>query len=78
MGVLQEWFGIHWWNSREFSLLVVVVVVMLPLVLLKRVGQSILTTTPNMFCFPVLIERKISIRIYLNWVYGKILDTKKS
>ncbi|PON79075.1 Amino acid transporter, transmembrane domain containing protein [Parasponia andersonii] len=37
LGVLQEWFGIHWWNSREFALLVTVIVVMLPLVLLKRV-----------------------------------------
>ncbi|XP_062092406.1 amino acid transporter AVT6C-like [Humulus lupulus] len=37
LGVLREWFGIHWWNSREFSILVVVVFVMLPLVLLRRV-----------------------------------------
>ncbi|PON83235.1 Amino acid transporter, transmembrane domain containing protein [Trema orientale] len=37
LGVLREWFGIHWWNSREFSLLIIVVFVMLPLVLLRRV-----------------------------------------
>ncbi|KAJ0045340.1 hypothetical protein Pint_06620 [Pistacia integerrima] len=37
LGVLQEWFGIHWWNSRAFSLLFIVVFVMLPLVLLRRV-----------------------------------------
>ncbi|KAM6583111.1 hypothetical protein CsatB_010113 [Cannabis sativa] len=37
LGVLREWFGIHWWNSREFSILVIVVFVMLPLVLLRRV-----------------------------------------
>ncbi|KAJ6429330.1 hypothetical protein OIU84_020875 [Salix udensis] len=37
LGVLQEWFGIHWWNSRAFALLVVVVFVMLPLVLFRRV-----------------------------------------
>ncbi|KAF4369189.1 hypothetical protein F8388_023053, partial [Cannabis sativa] len=36
-GVLQEWFGSHWWNSREFALLVTVIVVLFPLVLLKRV-----------------------------------------
>ncbi|KAG5240032.1 amino acid transporter family protein [Salix suchowensis] len=37
LGVLQEWFGIHWWNSRAFALLVVVIFVMLPLVLFRRV-----------------------------------------
>lgn len=39
LGVLQEWFGIHWWNSREFSILFTVVFIMLPLVLLRRVGK---------------------------------------
>ncbi|XP_058787638.1 amino acid transporter AVT6D-like [Vicia villosa] len=37
LGILQEWFGIHWWNSREVALFVTLVVVMLPLVLYKRV-----------------------------------------
>ncbi|KAK0591742.1 hypothetical protein LWI29_007253 [Acer saccharum] len=37
LGVLQEWFGIHWWNSRVFALLFIVVFVMLPLVLCRRV-----------------------------------------
>ncbi|KAJ8764067.1 hypothetical protein K2173_004963 [Erythroxylum novogranatense] len=36
LGVLQEWFGIHWWNSRAFAVLFVVVFVMLPLVLFRR------------------------------------------
>ncbi|KAF9674541.1 hypothetical protein SADUNF_Sadunf10G0137800 [Salix dunnii] len=38
LGVLQEWFGFHWWNSRAFALLFVVILVMLPLVLIRRVG----------------------------------------
>ncbi|KAK3003181.1 hypothetical protein RJ639_018079 [Escallonia herrerae] len=37
LGVLQEWFGIHWWNSRAVALLFIVVFVMLPLVLFRRV-----------------------------------------
>lgn len=37
LGILQQWFGIHWWNSREFALLVTLVCVMLPLVLYRRV-----------------------------------------
>ncbi|KAK3015205.1 hypothetical protein RJ639_005414 [Escallonia herrerae] len=27
LGVLQEWFGIHWWNSRAVALLFIVVVI---------------------------------------------------
>ncbi|MBA0601184.1 hypothetical protein Gorai_004370, partial [Gossypium raimondii] len=37
LGVLQEWFGIHWWNSRAFSILFIVAFVMLPLVSFRRV-----------------------------------------
>ncbi|OMO49997.1 Amino acid transporter, transmembrane [Corchorus capsularis] len=37
LGVLQKWFGIHWWNSRAFALLFVLVFVMLPLVLFRCV-----------------------------------------
>lgn len=38
LGVLQEWFGVHWWNLRAFALLFILVFVMLPLVLFRRVG----------------------------------------
>ncbi|XP_028782289.1 amino acid transporter AVT6D [Neltuma alba] len=37
LGILQQWFGIHWWNCRELALLVTLVCVMLPLVLFRRV-----------------------------------------
>ncbi|KAI3844541.1 hypothetical protein MKW92_035086 [Papaver armeniacum] len=37
LGILQEWFGTHWWNSRTFALLFMVIFVIAPLVLLKRV-----------------------------------------
>ncbi|XVF40820.1 hypothetical protein PTKIN_Ptkin01aG0146900 [Pterospermum kingtungense] len=37
LGVLQEWFGIHWWNARAFAILFMVVFIMLPLVLFRRV-----------------------------------------
>ncbi|PWA96210.1 amino acid transporter, transmembrane domain-containing protein [Artemisia annua] len=36
-GILQEYFGFHWWNSRAYALLFVVIFVMLPLLLLPRV-----------------------------------------
>ncbi|CAI9302597.1 unnamed protein product [Lactuca saligna] len=37
LGVLQEWFGIHWWNTRNVAILFIVIFVMLPLVLFRRV-----------------------------------------
>ncbi|KAK7812387.1 amino acid transporter AVT6C [Quercus suber] len=39
LGILQEWFGIHWWNSRAFAILFIVLFVMLPLVWQKRVDS---------------------------------------
>ncbi|MBA0627169.1 hypothetical protein Godav_004714 [Gossypium davidsonii] len=39
LGVLQQWFGIHWWNTRAFALLFTLIFVLLPLVVFKRVGQ---------------------------------------
>jgi hypothetical protein len=38
-GVLGELFSARWWTGREFVILVMVVVVLLPLVLLRRVGE---------------------------------------
>ncbi|KAL6581268.1 hypothetical protein OROMI_007191 [Orobanche minor] len=46
LGILQEWFGIHWWNSRAFSLLFVVLLVLLPLLLLRRIGVVIYVIPP--------------------------------
>ncbi|KAL6291159.1 hypothetical protein ACE6H2_008669 [Prunus campanulata] len=47
LGILQEWFGIHWWNSRAYALLFIALFVMLPLVLLRRVGQYVNIKQPK-------------------------------
>ncbi|GLT97376.1 hypothetical protein SLE2022_149430 [Rubroshorea leprosula] len=39
LGILQEWFGIHWWNSRAYALLFLVLFVMLPLASLRRMDS---------------------------------------
>ncbi|CAI9774938.1 unnamed protein product [Fraxinus pennsylvanica] len=39
LGILQEWFGIQWWNSRAYSLLVIVLFVLLPLLLFRRIDS---------------------------------------
>ncbi|XP_027333080.1 amino acid transporter AVT6C-like [Abrus precatorius] len=38
-GILQEWYGIHWWTSRAFALPIVALFIMLPLVMLRRVDS---------------------------------------
>lgn len=49
IGVLQEWFGSYWWNTRIFALLFVYGFVLLPLVLRRRVGKflSIILCSQN-------------------------------
>ncbi|XP_004491062.1 amino acid transporter AVT6C-like [Cicer arietinum] len=37
LGILRQWFGIHWWNSREFAMLFTLIFILLPLVLYRRV-----------------------------------------
>ncbi|RID47249.1 hypothetical protein BRARA_I03863 [Brassica rapa] len=39
LGVLQEWFGSHWWNTRIFALLFTNIFILLPLVLCRRVER---------------------------------------
>lgn len=38
-GILQEWFGFYWWTSRPFAILFVLLLIILPLVLLRRVDS---------------------------------------
>lgn len=38
-GILQEWFGFYWWTSRPFAILFVVLLIILPLVLFRRVDS---------------------------------------
>uniref|UniRef100_A0A7C8ZDC2 Amino acid transporter transmembrane domain-containing protein n=1 Tax=Opuntia streptacantha TaxID=393608 RepID=A0A7C8ZDC2_OPUST len=37
LGVLQEWFGPQWWTARPYAILFVLIFVLLPLVLYRRV-----------------------------------------
>lgn len=36
-GSMQEWFGVHWWDSRTFTLLFIVIFVMFPLCMCRRI-----------------------------------------
>lgn len=41
-GVLEGWFGDHWWNGRLFVLLVTTLCVFAPLACFKRIGELLL------------------------------------
>lgn len=38
-GVLEGWFGEHWWNGRTFVLIVTTLCIFAPLSSLKRIGK---------------------------------------
>lgn len=38
-GVMEEWFGQHWWTVRSNILLLTTLLVFVPLVSFKRVGE---------------------------------------
>jgi len=62
-GILQEWFGFYWWTSRPFAILVVVLLIILPLVLFRRVGESNLHLQCELAIIP---QSCISVVIYLS------------
>ncbi|KAF8397168.1 hypothetical protein HHK36_016075 [Tetracentron sinense] len=67
LGVLQEWFGVHWWNSRAFSLLFVLLFVMLPLLLLRRVESLRFTSAVSVFLAVVFVGISTVMAIVALW-----------
>ncbi|KAG8651522.1 amino acid transporter AVT6C [Manihot esculenta] len=67
IGVLQEWFGIHWWNSRTYALLFLVVIVMLPLVLLRRVDSLKFTSGISILLAIVFVATSSAMAVYAMW-----------
>lgn len=39
LGVVEEWFGQHWWSTRSFLLLLTTLLVLIPLISFKRVDS---------------------------------------
>ncbi|KAM7280320.1 hypothetical protein ACFE04_007454 [Oxalis oulophora] len=50
-GVLEGWFGAHWWNGRAFILLVTTLGVFAPLACFKRIGHY---AAHLMLVFPIV------------------------
>ncbi|KAG4196255.1 hypothetical protein ERO13_A06G159300v2 [Gossypium hirsutum] len=55
LGVLQQWFGIHWWNTRAFALLFTLIFVLLPLVVFKRVESLRYSSAISVFLAVVFV-----------------------
>ncbi|BFG22933.1 hypothetical protein CerSpe_092080 [Prunus speciosa] len=64
LGILQEWFGIHWWNSRAYALLFIALFVMLPLVLLRRVDSLRHTSAVSILLAVVFVVICSAMAIY--------------
>lgn len=43
-GLLEEWFGVCWWTGRTSAMFLTTVLILVPLVSFKRVGEFISTT----------------------------------
>lgn len=41
-GMLEEWFGKHWWNGRVAVLLMTTVTVFAPMASFKRLGKKLI------------------------------------
>ncbi|KAI3880893.1 hypothetical protein MKX03_032718 [Papaver bracteatum] len=67
MGILREWFGIHWWNSRNLSMFFITIFVMLPLVLLKRIESLRYTSAVSVFLAVVFVSITMSMAIFSFW-----------
>ncbi|BFG22937.1 hypothetical protein CerSpe_092120 [Prunus speciosa] len=64
LGILQEWFGIQWWNSRAYALLFIALFVMLPLVLLRRVDSLRHTSAVSILLAVVFVVICSAMAIY--------------
>ncbi|KAL9843667.1 Amino acid transporter AVT6D [Arabidopsis thaliana] len=70
LGLLQEWFGSHWWNTRFFGLLFIFVFLFLPLVLCRRVERLAFSSAIS-FLLALLFVVISSVLAIIALVQGK-------
>lgn len=63
-GVLQGWFGVHWWNGRFFVLLVTTLGVFAPLASLKRIDSLSYTSALSVGLAVVFLVITAGITIF--------------
>ncbi|KAK7276449.1 hypothetical protein RIF29_17588 [Crotalaria pallida] len=67
LGILQEWFGIHWWTSRAFALLIVTLFIMLPLAMFRRVDSLRYSSAISIMLALVFVVICSSMAFYALW-----------
>ncbi|XP_016500174.2 amino acid transporter AVT6C [Nicotiana tabacum] len=75
LGVLQEWFGIHWWNSRNFAILFIVLFVMLPLVLYRRI-ESLWLSSALAVLLAIVFVVICSVMVIIAILKGKTVSPR--
>ncbi|PON82134.1 Amino acid transporter, transmembrane domain containing protein [Trema orientale] len=63
-GVLEEWFGEHWWTGRAFVLLLITVVVFVPLICFKRIDSLRITSAISIALAVLFLVVLIGITVY--------------
>ncbi|XP_060181897.1 amino acid transporter AVT6C-like isoform X2 [Lycium barbarum] len=72
LGVLQEWFGVQWWNSRYLTILFTVLFVVLPLVLYRRV-ESLWFSSAVAIILAVVFVGICSVMAFIAIAKGQIV-----
>ncbi|MED6205789.1 hypothetical protein PIB30_020915 [Stylosanthes scabra] len=62
-GILEGWFGVHWWTGRKFVLLVTTLSVILPLVSFKRIDSLSFTSAVSIALAVVFLVIAVGIAI---------------
>lgn len=62
-GVLEGWFGVYWWNSRTFVLLVTTLAVFAPLACLKRIDSLRFTSALSVALAVVFLVITVGITV---------------
>ncbi|CAA6672472.1 unnamed protein product [Spirodela intermedia] len=62
-GILEEWFGVHWWTGRFFVLLITTLVVFLPLTSFKRIDSLKYTSAISVTLAVVFVVITVGIAV---------------
>jgi sodium-coupled neutral amino acid transporter 2 len=63
-GVLEGWFGMHWWNGRTFILFMTTAIVFAPLASLKRIDSLSFTSALSVALAVVFLVITVGITFY--------------
>ncbi|KAJ4824765.1 hypothetical protein Tsubulata_024397 [Turnera subulata] len=75
VGSIQEWLGVHWWDSRAFTLLFILIFVMFPLVMFRRI-ESLSYSSAVSTMFAMVFVGICSVMAIYALIEGKTKDVR--